>query len=478
MLRGLDIESKPLGLAEAYQGNNEQKANLILNGIYTVTKGLTQTYRADNYNFFSLEKLTELAKDKGTNAPIHPFTQVFSENIPNKRNIMIIMLESVDYKYIDALANNHYGATPFLDELTHKSQVYDNFYAAGQRSYYGMQATLFGLPPLHGVGYIGGGLELSRLSKLGKIANNHGYNTYMIQSSKRESIRLDSIASYAQFTHYLGKSDIELLRSDYPNANEAEFGWDYEMLMKNFSLVNASNKPFLSFAFTGTTHQPFAEPPKAWQLYPHGENIDHDFLNNLRYTDESLKLFFDKAKQQTWYNNTTFVILADHTRYNTNSKSLNETFHIPLWIYLPGLNITPKRHQFIASQLDILPSIIDLLGFPDPFSAMGKSLFREREDYSPIVKGNLIGSFTSQGNVLTTGTQLVSLANSNETSPPNALALERRLKADFQLAYQAIKANTWCCSIAQVISEANSSDKFEQIDKQYIQNDITATLVE
>jgi phosphoglycerol transferase MdoB-like AlkP superfamily enzyme len=456
MLRGIDIESKPLGLAEAYQGNNEQQANLILNGIYTAAKGLSQGYRADNYSFYSADELEMQEKGNTGRTLEQPFTQAFTQNTPNKRNVIIIMLESVDYKYIDALAGNHYGATPFLDQLTTKSEVYDNFYAAGQRSYYGMQATLFGLPPLHGVGYIGGGLELSRLSKIGEIANNHNYETFMIQSSKRESIRLDSIASYAQFTHYLGKSDIPLLRDDYPNASEAEFGWDYEMLMKNLDLVNRSDKPFLSFAFTGTTHQPFAEPPKAWQLYPHGENTEHDFLNNLRYTDESLKVFFDKAKQQPWYTNTTFIILADHTRYSTDSKSLNETFHIPLWIYKPGLNIPAKRHQFIASQLDILPTVIDALGFPDTFSAMGKSLFRERDDYSPIVKGNLIGSFTSKGNVLTTGKKMVSEPNNKGLSKQEALAIEKRLKIDFQLAYQAIKSNTWCCSIAQSLSRSNA----------------------
>ena len=134
--------------------------------------------------------------------------------------------------------------------MTEKAEVYNNFYAAGQRSYYGIQASLFGLPPIHGVGYIGGGLELSRLTRVADIARGHGYQTQMLQSSNRDSIRLDSIADYAGFEQYFGKSDIPVTRTDYPDPDAAKFGWDYEMLMKTFDLANQSQKPFLSFSFT------------------------------------------------------------------------------------------------------------------------------------------------------------------------------------------------------------------------------------
>jgi phosphoglycerol transferase MdoB-like AlkP superfamily enzyme len=470
--RGFDIESKPLRMVEVYQGNNEQQANLILNGIYTSAKGLTQRYKPNNYQFFKPEELARNAINEGIESIEQPFTKKYSDNKPNRRNLMIILLESIDYKYIDSLANNNYGATPFLDELTLKSQVYDNFYATGQRSYYGIQAILFGLPPLHGLGFVGGGLELSRLSKLGKIANNNGYETFMLQSSKRESIRLDSIASYAQFNHYLGKSDFPLLRDDYPNPNGAVYGWDYEMLMKNLSLVNNTNKPFLSFAFTGTTHQPFAEPPKAWQLYPHGEDVDQDFLNNLRYTDESLKLFFQKAEQQPWYNNTTFVILADHTRRSTQAKNLKEAFHVPLLIYQAGLNVPAKRHQFVANQLDMLPTIIDLLGFSDSFASMGSSLFRKRNDHSPIVKGNLFGSFTSKGSVLTTGKQLIPTNDIGRLSLLESSNIEQRLKVDFQLAYQAIEKNSWCCKITSSLANAEKLTVTPILEATEAQNEV------
>ena len=398
-IRGFDIEGKPQSMIDAYIDHNEQQANLVLNGVYTSIKGLTASKKSRQYHF--VDNL-EQAQPRQFKA----FSSTFSDNTPNDRNLFIILVEALSYEYIDALAGTSYGATPFLDQLAKKSEVYDNFYAVGQRSYYGMQGILFGIPPLDGIGYIGGGLELSRLTKIGKIAASHGYYTQMLQSSNRDSIRLNSIANYAGFDTYLGRSDIPVTRTDYPDSEAAQFGWDYEMLMKTLSLANQQSKPFLSFSFTGTMHMPYVEPPKQWQIHRHGQNRMDDFLNTVRYTDQSLQEFFSLAEKQPWFNQTTFMIMADHTLFNAGA-SLKKSFHIPLFIYRPGQNITPARHKMMASQLDILPTVMDLLGFDDSFSSMGQSLYRAKEDYSIIVKGNLFGAFTKDGNFLTAGEQVV-----------------------------------------------------------------------
>ncbi|NRA82587.1 MAG: LTA synthase family protein [Gammaproteobacteria bacterium] len=434
-IRGFDIEGKPQSMIDAYIDHNEQQANLVLNGVYTSIKGLTASKKSRQYHF--VDNL-EQAQPRQFKA----FSSTFSDNTPNDRNLFIILVEALSYEYIDALAGTSYGATPFLDQLAKKSEVYDNFYAVGQRSYYGMQGILFGIPPLDGIGYIGGGLELSRLSKIGDMAAKHGYYTQMLQSSNRDSIRLNSIANYAGFDTYLGRSDIPVTRTDYPNPEAAQFGWDYEMLMKTLSLVNQQSKPFLSFSFTGTMHMPYAEPPKQWQIYRHGEDRMNDFLNTVRYTDQSLREFFALAEQQPWFKQTTFMIMADHTLFNAGA-SLKKSFHIPLFIYRPGQGVAPTRHKMMASQLDILPTVIDLLGFDDSFSAMGQSLYRAKDDYSIIVKGNLFGAFTKNGNFLTAGEQIVHQEGSTEFVEQEIPTIEKQMKYKFQKAQRLILDNQW-----------------------------------
>jgi len=434
-IRGFDYQGKAQSMIDAYIGHNEQQANLVLNGVYTSIKGLTASKKSRQYRFFDNLEQTKPQQFK-------QFTRSFSDNKPNKRNVFIIVVEALSYEYIDALAGTSYGATPFLDQLAAKSEVYDNFYAVGQRSYYGMQGILFGIPPLDGIGYIGGGLELSRLTKIGEIAEKHGYYTQMLQSSNRDSIRLNSIANYAGFETYLGRSDMPVTRTDYPDPEAAEFGWDYEMLMKTLSLVNQQSKPFFSFSFTGTMHMPYVEPPKQWQIAPHGQDRMTDFLNTVHYTDQSLQEFFAIAEQQPWFEQTTFVIMADHTLKNAGA-SLKKSFHIPLFIYRPGQNIKPVRHQMMASQLDILPTVIDLMGFDDSFSAMGQSLYRERDEHSIIVKGNLFGAFTKEGNFLTAGDQVVHSEGDTKFVKQVLPSLEQLLKFKFQKAQRLILDNTW-----------------------------------
>lgn len=441
--RGFDVKGKSQSLIDAYQNRNEQQANLLLNGLYTAVNGAIRSKNASFYHFFSDEEVVALTQQSNDEIYSYPFVQSFPENTPNKRNLVVILLESLSYQYVDSLAGTDYGVTPFLDRLTEKAEVYNNFYAAGQRSYYGIQASLFGLPPIHGVGYIGGGLELSRLTRLADIARGHGYQTQMLQSSNRDSIRLDSIADYAGFEQYFGKSDIPVTRTDYPDPDAAKFGWDYEMLMKTFDLANQSQKPFLSFSFTGTTHMPYAETPKAWQVYPYGESEVNNFLNTISYMDKSLELFFDKVKKQPWYNNTTFVILADHTQPNFNIASLDNSFKIPLWIYQPGLNITSVKHQIMSSQLDILPTIFDLLGFSDEFSSTGESLYRKKNGYSIVVKGNLFGAFSRQGSFLSSGNQLIEVNGNDVFKEEVAPEIEQNLKLVFQRSQQAILNNKW-----------------------------------
>jgi len=442
-LRGFNIHGKALGIIDAYNSQNERHANLVLNGLYTGAKGTLQSVTRSDYHYFSDKEVGERFNRPETDVYNYPFLTGFPENTNNGRNLVIILVEALSYEYIDGLSGSNYKVTPFLDELSKKSEVYDNFYAVAQRSNLGVQASLFGIPPLESVGYIGGGLELSRLTKIGSIAQSHGYQTHMLQSSKRDSIRLDSIANYAGFQQYLGKSDIPVIRKDYPNPEGAQFGWDYEMLMKTLELANKSNKPFISFSFTGTTHMPYVETPKHLQVYPYGQDTFTDFLNTIRYTDDALKSFFSEAERQPWFNNTTFMILADHTLFNTKNPSLKSAFHIPLWIYRPGQNITPKRHTMLASQLDILPTAFDLLGFNDEFSSVGRSLYRERKPYSIVVKGELAGAFTNDGGFLIIGDKLLVDGENENFTEKQASKYVDQLKLELQLAQQALLNNTW-----------------------------------
>ena len=70
-----------------------------------------------------------------------------------------------------------------------------------------------------------------------------------------------------------------------------------------------------------------------------------------------------KAKQQPWFDNTVFVVLADHCASSAGRVGLPvEKYHIPLFIYSPG-HIPSGEIDRLSSQIDLAPTLLSLLNF-------------------------------------------------------------------------------------------------------------------
>ena len=158
----------------------------------------------------------------------------------SKKNLILIIVESLSYKYLDYFSKNNFGATPNLDKLSEEGLIFLNFFANGQRSVEGIQSILTGIPSLPGIP------DITALSvnypKLGQIAENNGYKPIFITSTLRESFSLDLIAGASGFKEYYGKEDYPILL-DYEHDINRPLGWDYESLMYLFTLIKDNDKP-------------------------------------------------------------------------------------------------------------------------------------------------------------------------------------------------------------------------------------------
>ncbi|MDT8310378.1 MAG: sulfatase-like hydrolase/transferase [Methylophaga sp.] len=439
--RGMVLKSKPIDTLDAFRDARPELANLALNGAFVILKDATR----------DAEKPLKILSDEtfsGLNQAFlpldpEPFEWHAPANQSNGRNIVFILLESWSYKYIDGLAGSNYNATPFMDSLVAKSQVWDNFYAAGQRSINGIQAVLTSVPVMPNQPALGYGLELNNMSRLGHIFKNAGYQTLMVQSSNRRSFHLDGIAESLGFEHYYGKEDIPLVK-DYPQATPS-YGWDHDTLTfthAKLAELDQSEKPFFSFIFTGTTHEPFANPGAEFLIYPHDNASEQGFLNTLRYSDWSLQQFFEQSAKQPWYKNTTFVITADHV-LRAESENLPGQFHIPFIVYTPDTSLPATRHQKIASQYDVLPSLVDLAGLNGPVYSFGESLFDRQQTqfpYAKINKGNMLGLIAASGNALFSEQGLVDI---NAKQPGKLQRKLKHLQWRLQLADKRLRINQW-----------------------------------
>src|SRR6185295_10153416 len=224
-------------------------------------------------------------------------------------------------------------------------------------------ALLCGFPTLPGVPYLGRGLEQTRLTGLGRLAKAEGYDPWYIMSSERNAFRLDAIAGMNGFEHYVGAEDIPAEAPVVSRKDLKGACWDHEMFAEAGRRLATAKPPFLAFVYTSTTHYPFAWPDEKWKKRP-GDALEDRYLNSLAYADWALGRFFEQSKSADWYRNTIFIVTSDHIGgpgYGVKKDEPATLHHIPGLILGPG--IRPGVDRRIGSQLDLIPTIVELAGW-------------------------------------------------------------------------------------------------------------------
>ncbi|UAW98654.1 LTA synthase family protein [Halopseudomonas nanhaiensis] len=390
--RGFVLDGKPLNVVDAHALGDARLGNLAMNAAFSVihtSRNLDEALHSS----ITPEQANALRDQLGISRP-NPFLRHYTTDKKTTPNIVLVILESWSNEYIDGLSGSDLGVTPNMDRLLAESQVYSNHYAAAQRSIQSIQAILTGVPVLPGQPRLSEGLEQMDMSRIGNLAADRGYRSVFVQSSTRRSFRMDSVAASLGFSEYYGQEDIPL-KMDYPQATP-RFGWDHETLQFFHQRLDdlADSGPFFGVVFTGTTHEPFADPGERFHRYPHDARSEHGYLNTLAYSDWALGEFIAKARREPWYENTIFVITSDHV-LRASAESLRSRFRVPLLIHASHL-IEPGQSAKLVSHYDILPTLADLMGVEQPFVAFGESVFRdEHPDEAWVNHGEMVGLLRS-----------------------------------------------------------------------------------
>ncbi len=444
IIRGGLVTGKPLMVINAFISDSDELANLTLNGVYTAIRVSMSSHNANHYqhHHFSDQQIQQAMGIKKD----YPFEQRYHSQ-SNPPNIIVLQVESLNYQFIDALGQKNYGVTPYLDSLVSKSSVYDHFYSAGQRSIIGLQAIWTGVPALLGFPTIDNGLSTYKISKIASLARQKGYKTFFAQTSLRASFRIDALANSVGFEYFWGMEDIGKLQLAYPKGIKPHFGYDYETLMllqkklkKHFT--EQPQQPILMSFFSGTTHSPYIRLPKQFEKYPYQMDGLNGMLNSIAYTDWAIQQFIEGLRSEPWFNNTLFIITADHPNasYIAKHEKYQQLFHIPLIIYSanPKL-IQPKRVQEVRSQLDLMPTMADLMGIEKPISALGTSLWKEKKYLMINNIGYLTGTLNQQGYIKTDLSKLLA----TNLSQKNATQLYQQLLMTDQRVAESLQANKW-----------------------------------
>mgnify|MGYP003322701767 FL=1 len=387
------FQRKPIAVIDAYQYGSASQGHLILNGIFTAShfsissKFIERTAGEEKLYLDTLDLPVSTTPD-------YPLERInVQSGMSPKKNVVMIMIESLSFKYIDYLSGQNYGVTPNIDRFASNGLVFENFFANGQRSVDGAQSILTGIPPLPGMPDI---TALSvNYSSLGQLASDNHYRTIFLTTTLRESFSMDLIAGAAGFDDYHGLEDYPLLLN-YIDAADRPLGWDYEAFMYLLKQLEGEKSNYVAFVNASSDHTPFARMQEPFNKYEHGTDTEGGYLNMLHYTDWALGEFINEYKKRKDFEETIFIITADHALPHFQGVEPYGKFRIPLIIYSPK-NISPGRSQMFASQIDLFPTIIKLLDLEGKYSAIGKNILDTEKSFAVVKDGALLGIFSKEG---------------------------------------------------------------------------------
>lgn len=294
-----------------------------------------------------------------------------------KPNIVIIILESFSSEYC-GISNPKGGFTPFLDSLAAANLYFPNHFANGRVSMEAVPSILASIPGLMREPYITSLYQTNSLQGLGTHLIKNGYHTSFFHAAKNGSMGFDAFTKNADFTHYYGLNEYVGSKEDF----DGNWGIYDEPYLQYFNKhLSTFPQPFASCVFTISSHQPYSLPEKYADTFQAG---DLDIHKTIGYVDYSLRKFFEAAKKEDWYTNTLFVITADHTQMHSKQEYMNirGDYNVPLIFFHPTEKLTADT-SLVASQIDIMPSILDYLQIINPQPALiGQSVFGKQHGYA------------------------------------------------------------------------------------------------
>ncbi|MGD1844799.1 MAG: LTA synthase family protein [Salibacteraceae bacterium] len=355
-------QDRPLDIVDANYCTKMQNVPLVLNTPFTVIKTLIGKELPEP-NYFSAEEL-----------PTHfdPVFEVAPKAPQRPLNVVILIVESMATEYIGGL-NPYTGYTPFLDSLMDHSLVFEQCFANGRKSIEAVPAIVAGLPSLMTNPYITSRYAHNDLNSLPSLLAPHGYSSSFYHGGNNGTMGFEQFARSVGFERYAG-------RSEYPNPEHYDGHWgifDEEFLQFYAQDLSQQSTPFVSALFTLSSHHPYTIPAQHEGRFAPGSLPIHQAV---RYADHALKRFFETAAQQPWYTNTLFVVTADHASYSDQVAYDHAigAYAVPLLFFQPGSGLK-GRSNAVAQQTDILPSVLDYLGFPATAVSFGRSLFRQSQ---------------------------------------------------------------------------------------------------
>jgi phosphoglycerol transferase MdoB-like AlkP superfamily enzyme len=374
------LQHRPANLSTAVFSQNRFHNEAALNSTYTLLYSIYrmkhETESERDYGRMEPAKILEIvrkssgASDEGSwsgGSTLHRQSPLdVREGRPP--NVVVILLESFGAEYTGRLAGT--ALTPHFDRLAEQGLAFDRLFATGTRTSRGIEAVLSGFFPTPARSVVKLGLSQKDFFTAPELFRRAGYSTHFIYGG---AANFDEMKSF-----FVGNGVQHIWDQEVLEKPEHEVGvWgihDENLFSEAEQILRAQqDRPFFALVLSTSNHTPFDYPAgriTADPAYP----VDST-ENAIKYTDHALGQFFERARSSPYFANTLFLIVADHgTRVSGDQLIPVYKFHIPAVILGPPEWVTPGSIQMLASQVDLMPTLLALTGREWDHPMMGRNL--------------------------------------------------------------------------------------------------------
>ncbi|QIW15574.1 hypothetical protein A4G20_04135 [Pasteurellaceae bacterium RH1A] len=351
--------------------------SLVLNSGYSVIYAAQQFKdegkSSQMYGKMPVEEMLRIVKQSRG----RPDSDYISQDLPTltqnqasyqgkPKNIVIVLEESFGAQFVGSLGGK--PLSPEFDKLAQEGWLFDNLYATGTRSVRGIEAVTAGFTPTPARAVVKLNNSQTGFFTLAHLLSQQGYHTSFIYGGEKH---FDNMASF-----FYGNGFQQIIdQGDYKSPKfTATWGVSDEDLFdkahETFSQLHKEGKPFFSLVFSSSNHDPFEFPDGKITLYEEPKQTRN---NAAKYADYALGHFFRLAKQADYWQDTVFLIIADHdSRVAGASLVPIKHFHIPA--LLLGQGIEARRDSRLVSQIDMPTTLLSLAGVSGAYPMIGFDL--------------------------------------------------------------------------------------------------------
>lgn len=381
---GATKATRPITISNANQYvNTPKQAAVVLNTPFSFIRTISQK------PFPNVSYMTE-AEAEALYSPVHHGA---TDGAFRQKNVVILIVESFGREYFGSMNKDLDGGTykgyaPFMDSLVSRSLTFDYTFCNGRKSIDGMPSILSSIPMFVEPFF----LTPASMNDIGGIASElsrMGYHSAFFHGAQNGSMGFQAFARATGFKEYYGRTEYD---ADPLTDGEKDFDgtwaiWDEPFLQYYARKMSGFQEPFVTSVFTASSHHPFAVPEQYKDSFPTGTCEIHKCIG---YTDHALRRFFETAQQQPWYENTLFVMTSDHTNQSAHEEYTTDLgyYCVPILFFDPSGEMPRGIRHGIAQQIDIMPTILGYLNYPNDYIAFGKDAIATPDSASWAVNYN------------------------------------------------------------------------------------------